>query len=57
MIYLKIAHVDDNDCDVFSFSTIHRAVRYLLDNNESEWIMSDIPFEEFQLSDYTYIEE
>jgi len=53
MVYLKVAH---NDCDIFSFSTLHRAVRYIHEENITEYILSDIPFEEFPLNDYTYIE-
>lgn len=56
MIYMKVAHVDDNDCDIFSFSSLDRAVKYIYEEHISEFILSDIIFEEFPEGDYTYIE-
>jgi hypothetical protein len=55
VIYLKVAHVEDNDCDIFSFSNIHTALRYILSEQLNDWIMSDMAFEEFPIEDYTYI--
>ena len=55
MIYLKVAHTNDNDADYFSFSNLLQAVGYIVDNNESDWIMSDILFEEVSENDYTFV--
>jgi hypothetical protein len=59
MYYLKVAHVDDNDADYFSFSSIDAVIRYLY-NEElligGEWQLSSVLFEEMPEQDYTYIE-
>ena len=55
MIYLKVAHVDDEDADYFKFTTLQRAIDFIEVNSESEWVMSDIMFEEMPPNDYTLI--
>jgi hypothetical protein len=55
MIYLKIAHTNDNDADYFVFDNLKAALVYIEHNKESEWVMSDMPFEEMPLEDYTRI--
>jgi len=55
MIYLKIAHTEDNDADYFSFLSILAAEDYIRDEKISEWVMSDFMFEEVSESDYTFI--
>ena len=55
MIYLQVEHVDDEDYDYFSFSNIHRAIRYIFDENISRYSLSDFPI--LKEDDYTYIEE
>jgi len=56
MIYLKVAHVDDEDADYFSFSGILSAANYILDEHITEYFLSDIMSEEVSESDYTFIE-
>lgn len=54
MVYLKVAHTNDNDADYFVFDNLQAAFRYI-EAGESEWVMSDMPFEEMPLQDYTHI--
>lgn len=57
MIYLKVAHVDDNDADYFRFYDLIRAAKYIADNKEQEWVMTDERFEEMPLEgDYTFVD-
>lgn len=55
MIFLRVAHVEDDDWDYFSFSDMLRAIAYLVNEGVTHWEMSDYGFEEFPLQDYTYI--
>ncbi len=55
MVYLKVAHADDNDADYFKFDNVLDAATYITINGEEEWVMSDIPFEEMPLQDYTHV--
>jgi hypothetical protein len=55
MIYLKISHTNDEDADYFRFSGLKAATDYLIMNDECDWVMSDIPFEEMPLNDYTFV--
>lgn len=54
MIYLSVKHTNDEDEDLFSFSSIEKAVKYIEEENLVEWFMSDtIVF--YMEDDYTYI--
>ncbi len=55
MIYLKVAHSEDNDCDLFKFNTIVAAIAYLEKWQVTDWIMSDIQFEEYDTDEYEYV--
>lgn len=53
--YLKIAHVDDNDFDLFSFDSLDAAIYYIKSREETDWVLSDTIFEEYPADDYTHI--
>lgn len=54
MIYLSVKHTNDEDEDLFSFSSIERAVEYIKKEDLYEWFMSDtVVF--YMENDYTYI--
>ena len=54
--YLKVAHVDDNDCDLYSFSDVRYAAQYILDESLVKFMLSDCLDDEFLDSDYTFIQ-
>lgn len=56
MIYLKVAHTNDNDADYFKFSKLGDAINYIVDEEIYEYVLSDIRFEEMPEDDYTYVE-
>jgi hypothetical protein len=55
MIYLRIEHTDGDDADYLKFSGLKAATDYLIMNQAHDWIMTDTPFEEFPLDDYTFV--
>ena len=52
-IYLKVAHVDDDDADYFVFPNLDSALSYIHNEDITELVMSDIIFEEMPECDYT----
>ena len=58
MIYLKMAHIEDNDADYFAFGTLEKAIEYMNDEQiiDGDWQLSSVMFEEIPEGDYTLIE-
>jgi hypothetical protein len=54
-IYLKVAHVEDEDADYFVFKDLAQAISYVCAEELDEWVMSPIRFEEVPPDDYTAI--
>lgn len=60
MVYLRVAHVDKqldeevNDCDLFRFSTLDRAIQYIKNENIEEFILSDF-VADYEPEDHTMI--
>ena len=53
MIYLKIAHSEDNDADYFTFPDLFSVLLYIHRESIEEFVISDIMFEEVSANDYT----
>jgi len=56
MVYLAVNHSEDTDCDLFSFPNIEIAMCYIVDEDISGYMLSDMPLEEYEPEDYTYID-
>lgn len=54
-LYLKVAHTNDDDWDLFSFTSIERARAYILMNKIEGWSLSDTLFDAFKHDDYTFV--
>jgi hypothetical protein len=53
MIYLKVAHVEDDDVDLYEFKSILSCAEYIHDNAVFNYVISDHIFEEYPEGDYT----
>ena len=54
IIYVAVAHKDDNDADYFQFGSLFSAICYLIKNDEQEFIIRTSP--ELPADDYTFME-
>lgn len=60
MVYMRVAHTNDGDEDLFSFSSILSAANYVLDEHISEYEITDYVgqmgiFGNYQPDDFTFI--
>lgn len=53
---MKVAHIDDEDWDLLSFFDLFSALRFIKDEQLSNWVISDMLFGEYAPDDYTYTE-
>lgn len=58
MVYLEVAHVEDNGSDLFKFNSLERAVRYITSEEIVDYALADIPeYFGYGQDEYTHIED
>ena len=61
MIYLLVSHIEDEDCDLFNFSSLEQCYKYIINNELEGYVITDITvngtIHGFEPNDFTFIQE